>query len=117
MTGHALFSPTLNIKEGFSYALDSDHDDRLEGEPLLAIAEQIFETVAQQLHHHDIVVSFNNSPFQFWDSLPFQQFQQLRLMQDLWVSRSVVFLEKGLGSLRENPEFAGVSEANLTSGC
>jgi len=60
--------------------LDSNHDDSLQGEPLFAIPEQVFQRWSQKLHDHNIVVSFNNCPLEFRDSFSFKQFKKLSLV-------------------------------------
>ena len=51
-----------------TYHLISKHQDCLKGELALAIVEEIFQTRAQEINDHDIVVSLNTEPVNIWDA-------------------------------------------------
>ena len=71
--GHVRFFPAVEVRPNISYALNGDHDHRLQAELLFAVSEQIFEAGAQQLHYHDVVITLNDGPFEVWDSFPLEQ--------------------------------------------
>lgn len=51
-----------------SYHLVGKQQDRFQTELAGAKVEQVLQTGAQQLHHHDVVVTFGATPLNRWDS-------------------------------------------------
>jgi hypothetical protein len=45
-----------------------DHKNCLQGEPPLALSEEVLETQTQQVHHHRIIITFHAKPVHCWDS-------------------------------------------------
>jgi hypothetical protein len=45
-----------------------DHQHRLQTEMPLALGEEVLEALAQQVHHHCVVVALNPKPVHSWDA-------------------------------------------------
>lgn len=53
---------------GLSHHLVGQQQDSFQTELAGTEVEQVFQTGAQQLHHHDVVVTFGSTPFNRRDS-------------------------------------------------
>lgn len=60
---HGLYSRDLAVTA--AYNLLSDHDGGLEGEPASTVVEEIFQTGAEEFHHHCIVLPLRAKPMYF----------------------------------------------------
>jgi len=66
------------------------HEDSLQAELAATEIEQVFQTWAEQIDHHDIVIAFHSVPSNTWDAdgvaSTVQNLVQPRFVQQLWVA-------------------------------
>lgn len=60
-------SISYKLKEK-NYHLISKHQHSLKGELAFAVIEQIFETGAQKIDNHYVVIALNAKPVNIWDT-------------------------------------------------
>jgi hypothetical protein len=51
-----------------TYHLVSEHEDSFEGKLALAVVEKVFEGGAQQVNHHNVVITLHAEPVHIWNS-------------------------------------------------
>ena len=62
-----------------TYHLIGEHQDSFEGKFALAVVEKVLKTRAEQVDHHDVVVTLHAKPVNVWNTNYFTKTAKLEL--------------------------------------